>query len=399
MKVLKKITAFALATIMVLTTSVMAFAIAEFDEEGNIIEATPLPGTNIVPLMIDIGGVSEMHEGNEGIQSFTGIVQEIHIGFNENALILVENEMGQVINFQVAENVYTVGESITIGDTVTAFYRMPEIAITIWPPQYEALLMVTDEIINTMISRFDFTLDGQPTNNLISTDGVLSLNIDADTKIILQDGTEFDGDLEGRLLIVFYALNTFSIPAQTTPSLIVVLFEQAVHPILNLTPEDLAGFENEYEIPVTLPAGPGMFTPPPFPSTLVRPAITAMNITPGHVVVNGTELNNIEWIIINEDWFPTHVPLRAIAEALGANLNWNAATGTISLEGLNGIITFNPGSAAFYVNGTPITLQYAAMIYNDLTFVPISFFRVVFGMNNAYFEGGTVSINNDEIMQ
>jgi hypothetical protein len=46
--------------------------------------------------------------------------------------------------------------------------------------------------------------------------------------------------LDGRKLIVYYSVTTRSIPPQTTPEKIVILYEIAVHPILELQPGDLA---------------------------------------------------------------------------------------------------------------------------------------------------------------
>ncbi len=66
----------------------------------------------------------------------------------------------------------------------------------------------------------------------------------------------------------------------------------------------------------------------------------------------------------------TLVPLRAIFEALGATVSWDGATRTVT--GVKGDIKVNLtiDSDQLYVNGTPKTIDVPAMIINDRTMVP-----------------------------
>ena len=69
----------------------------------------------------------------------------------------------------------------------------------------------------------------------------------------------------------------------------------------------------------------------------------------------------------------TLVPLRDIFEALGATVNWNAAAQTISAtRGATQIgLAINNRTAS--VNGQPVTLDQAATLVNGRTFVPLRF--------------------------
>lgn len=67
----------------------------------------------------------------------------------------------------------------------------------------------------------------------------------------------------------------------------------------------------------------------------------------------------------------TLVPLRAIFEALGAAVNWDAAARTVTAqrEGTNVSLTID--SSVLYVNGEEKTLDVPAQIINDRTMVPV----------------------------
>ena len=77
---------------------------------------------------------------------------------------------------------------------------------------------------------------------LISADGELIIHVSDETVIELEDGTPFvkeAGDtwektLNNRNLIVEYSIVTMSIPPQTSPLKITVLFEEAVPPIFEM---------------------------------------------------------------------------------------------------------------------------------------------------------------------
>ncbi|WP_068673505.1 hypothetical protein [Oceanobacillus sp. Castelsardo] len=140
-------------------------------------------------------------------------------GMNEGCskLISVENSSGAIVNFVVTPTTYFVDHvMVTIGDWVTGYYNGDAPAILIYPPQYNALVMVKNSPKqNVKVDYFN--------SQLISSDGQLQLNISPYTPLLLTNGQLFTGNPGNRDLIVVYGPTTKSIPAQTTPYQIIVL--------------------------------------------------------------------------------------------------------------------------------------------------------------------------------
>ena len=67
----------------------------------------------------------------------------------------------------------------------------------------------------------------------------------------------------------------------------------------------------------------------------------------------------------------TLVPLRAIFSALGAEVNWDADTRTVTASKNGTKISLTIVSNEMYVNGNVITLDVPAKIVNDRTLVPV----------------------------
>ncbi|AGK53645.1 hypothetical protein [Bacillus sp. 1NLA3E] len=134
-----------------------------------------------------------------------------------NKFITVENELGVIVNFVVSPTTYFVDHvMVTVGDRVTGYYDGDAPALLIYPPQYQALVMVKDSPNQTV--KVDYF-----NSQLVSSDGQLQLNISPYTRIVLTNGQSFSSTPANRDLIVIYGPSTKSIPAQTTPSRIIVL--------------------------------------------------------------------------------------------------------------------------------------------------------------------------------
>ncbi|WNB91840.1 hypothetical protein [Bacillus sp. NEB1478] len=134
-----------------------------------------------------------------------------------NKLISIENGSGAIVNFVVSPSTYFVDHvMVAIGDRVTGYYDGNAPALLIYPPQYQALVMVKDSPYqNVKVDYFN--------NQLESSDGQLKLNISPYTRIVLTNGQAFSKRPANRDLIVIYGAVTQSIPAQTTPYRIIVL--------------------------------------------------------------------------------------------------------------------------------------------------------------------------------
>ncbi len=153
--------------------------------------------------------------------SFSGTVaaiDEFMIGNGEGCtqMMTVQNDNGDIVNFVVSPTTYFVDQAmVSIGDRVTGYYDGNAPAILIYPPQYPALVVVKESPYqNVKVGYFD--------NQLVSSDGQLKLNLSPLTPIILRNGQRFTQYPAGRNLIVIYGASTRSIPAQTTPSTIIV---------------------------------------------------------------------------------------------------------------------------------------------------------------------------------
>lgn len=102
------------------------------------------------------------------------------------------------------------------GDHVTAYMYADQPMLMIYPPQYNPAVVIveTDEPGFAAVGTFD--------ENLVDAELSLKLNISEETLIVNHAGEEV-ADFKGGNAVVFYSVTTKSIPAQTTPTKIVVL--------------------------------------------------------------------------------------------------------------------------------------------------------------------------------
>jgi hypothetical protein len=75
----------------------------------------------------------------------------------------------------------------------------------------------------------------------------------------------------------------------------------------------------------------------------------------------------------------TMVPMRPIFEALGANVQWNDATQTVTARKDETIIKLTIGETEALINGQPVTLDIPAMVRRGSTMVPLRFVGEAFG--------------------
>ena len=111
------------------------------------------------------------------------------------------------------------------------------------------------------------------------------------------------------------------------------------------------------------------------PQTVTTPTNTNSGIT---VTLNGKALQfDVQPQLINSR---TMVPLRAIFEALGATVNWNGDTQTVTSSKGNTSISLTINSSTMYVNGSPITLDSPACIIDGRTLVPVRAISEAYGV-------------------
>lgn len=162
-------------------------------------------------------------EVKEKYISVTGKIIEtgdfIHIENNEKAEYdIVVSDDALIYNNK--------GEKLTKDDLkkdveIIAFVNGNKPAELIEPPRYtpDVIIVDTGDAGAVTVDTFR-TAD---TGRLTSQGNMLALNLADSTKIIDEKGEKFEGELEGRDLVVFSTASTMSIPAQTNPELVIVM--------------------------------------------------------------------------------------------------------------------------------------------------------------------------------
>ena len=235
---------------------------------------------------------------------------------------------------------------LTDGSKITVFTGSYE--PTPLPVQYTANVIIINGDKEGNVNADTYLADEEGYTNAANT-----LNIAAadDTKIVDKNEKEYKGDLDKNDLIVFYGASTKSIPAQTTPTKVVVLGEneialKQIEAAKNATPAPTAAPEAT-EAPQVSYAG------------LVNVVIGDKNVSDVYAKDN-----------------TTMVPLREVAEAAGFTVTWDAENRAVILN--DGVYSLKIGENS-YVKGKmmPLTLSAAPEIVNDLTYVPAEFFAEV----------------------
>ncbi|MCL2122112.1 MAG: phosphate ABC transporter substrate-binding protein PstS family protein [Clostridiales bacterium] len=90
----------------------------------------------------------------------------------------------------------------------------------------------------------------------------------------------------------------------------------------------------------------------------------------------------------------TLVPLRFIAETLGAEVNYNAASRSVTVETAAYSIVLTVGSTGYTVNGAARTMLAAPQIVNDFTMVPLRVISEAIGAQVEYIaDTSTVTVS------
>jgi len=316
--------------------------------------------------------------------SFTGTITEInpvYNSFGEDAapeegmyFVSIETADGNPMNFIVdLTTAVLVDGELSEGMVITGHYDGLLPVPMIWPPQHHAVAITQYTGSNVLLSRFDA--------DFASTNGPHSLAITPETQIVFQDGQPFEGELSelvGRKLVVEFDEEGLVI----SPSKITILWEIAVHPILTLSPDELAGMGLGLDTGIAIPGGPALLSPEDISYMLTN----MFDTENGQIIVND-EVIEAPTPFINEEDLVIMLPLAAIAEALGytAIVDGNEviiAPGTIVTEGVNS-----------YARGREVArvLSSAPIMHDGVLFVPSEFFQEILS-GAAMFMDGNVYI-------
>ncbi|WP_010277440.1 copper amine oxidase N-terminal domain-containing protein [Paenibacillus senegalensis] len=103
----------------------------------------------------------------------------------------------------------------------------------------------------------------------------------------------------------------------------------------------------------------------------IEAASLSISFDPIHVLVNNKLLQLEPSPMLVEG--NTLVPLRAIAERLGAKVTWNQEEQSVTLSGKNTDIYLQIGSRQAWVNGAAVELEAAPQLIDWVTMVPVRF--------------------------
>ncbi|MGY3188151.1 copper amine oxidase N-terminal domain-containing protein [Lysinibacillus sp. TE18511] len=131
------------------------------------------------------------------------------------------------------------------GDKVVAYTFANKPQKLIYPPQFnpDVVIVETEEVGFVEVDYFF--------ENLTNTYDVLKLNIGENTELLNEKGEKVAAkDLAEKHLVVFYTASTRSIPAQTTPSKVIVLDNESENSSENTVEEEIAAIiaKDSYEV-------------------------------------------------------------------------------------------------------------------------------------------------------
>lgn len=237
---------------------------------------------------------------------------------------------------------------LTDGTKITVFTGSYEPTPLILPVQYTANVIIINGDQEGNVNADTYLVDEEGYTNAANT---LNIATADDTKIVDKDEKEYKGDINKNDLIVFYDVSTKSIPAQTTPTKVVVLGE------------------NEIALKQIEAAKNATPAPTASPKVTEAPQVSYAGLV--NVVIGD---KNVSDVYAKDN--TTMVPLREVAEAAGFTVTWDAENRAVILN--DGVYSLKIGENS-YVKGKmmPLTLSAAPEIVNDLTYVPAEFFAEV----------------------
>lgn len=161
--------------------------------------------------MTELIGIQGKVTAMEGFDTNTSEEQDC------NQLLTLSTKDNQLVQFVLRPSTFIIDRAqIRPGNTITCYYDSSMPVPLIYPPRYQAIIVSKpNPYENVYVGYFD--------EELVNQDNTLKLNVGSRTIIELPNGLAFTGQLENRNLAVIYGSTTRSIPAQTTPSRIIVL--------------------------------------------------------------------------------------------------------------------------------------------------------------------------------
>ena len=274
---------------------------------------------------------------------------------------ILDNDGNTAYLIVTGNTVFPFGTDLAEGDTVTGYFLANAPMITIWPPQYTIAVLVAGMPAgnNIKVDRF-YTWQDHSAGYMLAQGGQFAFLIGENTEIVLANGDDFsNGEIEGRRMAVIYGPSTRSMIETATAIKIIVLYEDAV------------------ALPETIPDA-------------------EIDVAGWPILVDGKQIDapavyqNADGIVM--------VPLRAVAEALGYDVNWDSNMRSVRLG--VAVNLWVDKTEVHVGRMAPITLSTAPQLVDGSVFVPLEFFKSALAMTNAFAFEGQIEIHSDgEVME
>ncbi|KPN97940.1 copper amine oxidase N-terminal domain-containing protein [Lysinibacillus sp. ZYM-1] len=246
-----------------------------------------------------------------------GTVEDVRVGKDITYYTVKDGEQTNVLEITKDTLVFdNTGKKVELkeGDKVVAYTFANKPQKYIYPPQFNPEVVIV-ESKDVGFVEVDYFFE-----DLTNTYDILKLNIGKETELLNAKGENVTAkDLAEKYLVVFYTASTKSIPAQTTPSKVIVLED---YPEGSLNPVD-------------------------------------------------EDIDNIIATDFYGEAGTTMVPLRSIAEKLGYKVE-ATGKGAILTKG-NVSYTITRGEKTFGYNKAIRTLTVAPTLKDTKTYVPVEF--------------------------
>ncbi len=224
---------------------------------------------------------------------------------------------------------------------------------------------------NTAVIKFNYTYDGLKTTDGMNprcfyvSESENGKYYEAEAKIISADEISISCDKISKIRYVSYAVEKHMYPYSSADDAVIDTYAD-----VNLV--------NSCE----LPACPFAYSVNESRSAKAPTIVTfektiLLQIGKNTVILNDEEMETDVAPIIRND--RTMVPVRVVSETLGATVDWNDYTRTVTIVKDGTTISLTIDSATAYINSVEKTLDSAAIIENDRTYVPVAFISKAFG--------------------
>jgi hypothetical protein len=177
-----------------------------------------------------------------------GTVEKVDAGENITYFTVKDGDQTNILEITKDTLVFdNTGKKVELkeGDKVVAYTFANKPQKLIYPPQFDpdVVIVETEEVGFVEVDYFF--------ENLTNTYDILKLNIGENTELLNEKGEKVAAkDLAEKHLVVFYTVSTRSIPAQTTPSKVIVLDNESENSSVDTVEEEIAAIiaKDSYEV-------------------------------------------------------------------------------------------------------------------------------------------------------